>query len=230
MLRQAINPGHFLASISLLATILTLAACGNVTGPSAVGLGGADENPTVTELRKAGPLPEKTMGNPNAPVTVIEYASLGCPLCAQFHKAAFKPFKANYIDTGKVYFIYREFPIGASPAAAANAARCVPDDQYFRINDKFMARRGQWNARNPDPDLIYAIVQDTGISRAAFDTCMANHEIQEGTKWVKLRGRELGVKGTPTFFINDDKIRGALTYDEMRQIIDKHLSSAANPA
>jgi protein-disulfide isomerase len=209
-----------------------LAGCGNeITGTVTAGIaGGGNGAPTIAELEKAGPLPERSMGRADAPVTMIEYASLGCPLCAHFHKTVFGKFKANYIDTGKVRFIYREFPIGASPAAAAQAARCVPDNAYFSINDKFMARRGQWNARNPDPDLLYRVVQDTGLSRAAFDSCMANQEIRDGINWVKLRGRELGVKGTPTFFFNGQQVRGALSYDEIRQIIDKHLASAAKPA
>lgn len=204
---------------------------GPVTGTIAAGIGaGGEVAPTQEELAEAGPLEERTLGRPGAPVTVIEYASLGCPICADFHKTVFPRFKAAFIDTGKVRYIYREFPIGASPAAAAQAVRCADPKHYFSLNDQFMARRGQWNARNPDNDLLYKIVKDTGLSRAAFDSCMANQEIQEGVNWVKLRGRKLGVKGTPTFFINNDKIRGVLTYDEMKTIVDKHLAGAANPA
>ncbi len=209
--------------------MLALGGCGaDLPGTVAAGLAGGTAS--AADLAVTGTLPEKTMGRADAPVTIIEYASLGCPICASFHKSVLPKIKSAYIDTGKVRFIFREFPIGASPAAAAHAARCVEDRHFFNVNDRFMARSGQWNARNPDNDLLYAVVQDTGISRAAFDSCMANQEIRDGVNWVKLRGRELGVKGTPTFFINDDKIRGALSYDGMRQIIEKHLGSAANPA
>jgi protein-disulfide isomerase len=214
----------------VIAVLSTLAGCGGpVTDTVAVGLvAGEEAEPTKEELAETGPLPEYSV-NLGAPVTVIEYASLGCPICVQFHSDVFPRFKADYIDTGKVHYIFREFPIGASPAAAAHAVRCADKKHYFSLNEKFMARRGQWNARNPDNDLLYKIVKDTGLSRAAFDSCMAKQEIQEGVNWVKLRGRKLGVKGTPTFFINDDKIRGVLTYEEMKTIIDKHLASAANP-
>ncbi len=160
------------------------------------------------ELAKAGPLGDRTLGKSGAPVTVIEYASLGCPICAVFHQKVFPQVKKAYIDTGKVLYIYREFPIGPSPAAAAEAARCVPEKHYFRINDKFMATKGQWNGRQPDRDLLYKIVQDTGVKRAEFDSCMANQNIKDGIVWVKQRGREFGVQGTPTFFINGQHVRG----------------------
>jgi protein-disulfide isomerase len=186
--------------------------------------------PDLAELKKAGPLPEKTLGKPNAPVTIIEYASLGCPLCSAFHKKVFPKFKAAYIDTGKVYYIYREFPIGASSAAAAQAARCVPEKHYFRVSHKFMANRDQWNGRQPDPDHLYKIVQDTGLSRAAFDSCMANQKISEGIDWVKQQGRKFSVKGTPTFFVDSQQIRGAMSFEEMQRIIEEHLNSAAKPA
>jgi protein-disulfide isomerase len=213
-----------------VAAALSGCASGLPEGLGAASGAGTKVEANTTELAKAGPLGEKTMGQPGAPVTVIEYASLGCPICGAFHQKVFPQFKKAYIDTGKVYFIYREFPIGPSPAAAAQAARCVSDKQYFRVNDKFMANKGQWNGRQPDPNLLYKIVQDTGFKRSEFDSCMANQNIKDGIVWVKQRGRELGVQGTPTFFIGGQHVRGVLNYDEMRKVIDEHLQTAAKPA
>jgi protein-disulfide isomerase len=190
----------------------------------------SNQTRNIAELKSPGPLPEKSLGKPDAPVTMIEYASLGCPICGVFHKSTFPQFKKAYIDSGKVYYIYREFPIGKSPAAAAHAARCVADKSYFHVNDKFMANKSQWNGRDPNPDLLYKIVQETGITRAAFDTCMANQKIDEGITWVKQRGREFGVKGTPTFFINGQQVRGGMNYEELRKVIEQHLQGAAKPA
>ena len=214
---------------------LAAAVSGCAGGLSSDGLAAssaAESKPKLTpaELAKAGPLGDKTLGQPGAPVTVIEYASLGCPICGVFHQKVFPQFKKAYIDTGKVFYIYREFPIGPSPAAAAEAARCVPEKHYFRVNDKFMATKGQWNAREPSRDLLYKIVQDTGVKRSEFDSCMANQNIKDGIVWVKQRGREFGVQGTPTFFIGGQQVRGVLSYDEMRKLIDQHLQSAAKPA
>lgn len=185
---------------------------------------------TQPDLVQAGPLPEKTMGRPGAPVTVVEYASLGCPICRVFHSKAFPRLKADYIDKGKVFYIYREFPIGASAAAAASVARCVPEKDFFRANERLMANQGQWAARDVRPDALYKLVQDTGLSRAAFDTCLANQNISNGIVWVKQQGRRLGVQGTPTFFINGQKVRGVQSYEEMQKLIEPHLKSAAKPA
>jgi protein-disulfide isomerase len=213
------------------ALVLTLAACsGGVTEGLTTGTISAASAGASGELEASGPLEEKVLGRADAPITVIEYASLGCPICAVFHQKVFPKFKADYIDSGKVRFIYREFPIGKSSGAAAQAARCAPDSQYFTMNDRFMATRGRWNAREPSNDLLYKIVQETGLTRAAFDSCMANQKISEGIDWVKQRGRKLGVKGTPTFFINGQHVRGYLSYDELRQHLDKQLKLAASPA
>jgi protein-disulfide isomerase len=181
-------------------------------------------------LAEPGPMGERVMGKANAPVIVIEYASLGCVLCRAFHKATFPQFKKTYIDTGKVRYSYREFPIGKSSAAAAVALRCVPEKHYFRLADKFMSNPGPWNSREVNADAIYKVVQETGLKRAEFDTCLTNQKISDGVTWTKQRGRELGVRGTPTFFINGQKVRGALSFEEMRKLIEQHLHGAANPA
>ncbi len=222
----------FLRPVLVVSLLAGLAGCAGglpegVDFTSSTKTGGA---PDAAQLAKPGPLEEKTLGTATAPVTIIEYASLGCPICAAYHAQVFPQIKKNFIDTGKVYFIYREFPIGNSPAAAAQAARCVPEKRYFAVNDKFLANRGRWNGRDPNPDLLYKIVQDTGISRAAFDSCMANQKTKDGIVEVKQRGRELGVKGTPTFFINGQHVQGFTSYDEMRKLIEQHLISAAKPA
>jgi protein-disulfide isomerase len=213
-----------------VAAALTGCASGLPEGVTGASPAEAKVKANPAELAKAGPLGDKTLGQAGAPVTVIEYASLGCPICGAFHQKVFPAFKKAYIDTGKVYYIYREFPIGPSPAAAAQAARCVADKHYFRINDKFMANKGQWNGRTPDPELLYKIVQDTGLKRSEFDSCMANQNIKDGIVWVKQRGRDLGVQGTPTFYIDGEHVRGVLTFDEMRKLIDQHLQGAAKPA
>jgi protein-disulfide isomerase len=214
----------------VLAASLALGGCaGGVTediSTSSLATGAAN----VAELKKPGPMKEMSLGNPAAPTTVIEYASLGCPICSAFHTRVFPKFKAAYIDTGKVHYIYREFPIGPSPEAAAHAVRCVPEALYFKTNEKFMATRGQWNARTPDNELLYKIVQDTGLTRAAFDSCMANQKIKDDIKLVRQRGRELGVKGTPTFFINGQQIRGFLSYEDLQKLLEEHIKLAAKPA
>jgi protein-disulfide isomerase len=215
----------------ILAIVATLGGCAGGVTESISTTALAPGSVNAAELRKAGAgaLKEMALGNPNAPTTMIEYASLGCPICAAWHAKVFTKFKSAYIDTGKVYYIYREFPIGPSPEAAAHAARCVPEALYFKTNEKFMATRGQWNGRTPDNALLYKIVQDTGLTRAAFDSCMANQNIKDEIKLVRQRGREFGVKGTPTFFINGQHVRGFLSFEELQKLIDEQIKLAAKP-
>lgn len=215
-------------AMGALLAALILSAC---AGAAITDLDGkADAETGRAALAQAGPLGEKTLGRADAPVTVIEYASLGCPICRVFHEKVFPRFQKAYIDTGKVRFIYREFPIGKSSTAAAVAARCVADKHYFAVNEALLANQGRWNSREPNHDALYKFVQDKGLSRAEFDSCIANQKTNDGIVWVKQRGRELGVKGTPTFFVNGEKVRGVLSFEEMQQLIEKHLQGAAKPA
>lgn len=178
------------------------------------------------ELAEPGPLGDTVLGKPGAPVTIIEYASLACPICRVFHAQALPKLKKAYIDTGKVTYIYREFPIGKSAQAAAAVSRCAPPKDYFRISERMLANLNKWAAKEIQADALYKLVQDTGVTRDAFDSCLANQSINDGIVWVKQRGRKLGVQGTPTFFINGQKLRGALSFEEMQTLIEPHLASA----
>ncbi len=232
--RSASRLGASLAAalISLLA-----AGCGNLSGLNSgeavnsepeTQLHSADAKPLpkLEDLMQPGPLGEKAMGKPGAPVTVIQYASLTCPVCANFQRNTFPRFKKAYIDTGKVYFIWREFPIGHSSGAAALAVRCAPEKQYFKLNERFLLRQPEWVAQEVKTDAIYNLVKDTGVKREQFDSCLTNQTINDGLVWVKERGRQFGVNGTPTFFINgQQRIRGGLSFEEMQKIIDPLLSA-----
>lgn len=184
----------------------------------------ADGSPNPTELAKEGPLGDKVLGNPSAPVTIIEYASLTCPFCHKFHVTTYPRIKKELIDTGKVRYVIREFPIGRSAAAAAVITRCAPKKDYFTLYDKFLTQQRKWTSQEVRPDAIYKIASQTGMSRQTFDACMANQEVNEGLVWIKKRAREFGVSGTPTFFINGKKERGALTYDQIKAMIGSQTS------
>lgn len=199
----------------------SLVGCAGGGGrPSAqVALLNSDGTPNLAELMKPGPLGEKALGSPSAPATIIEYASLTCPYCYKFHLTTFQRVKKELIDTGKVRFIVREFPIGRSAGTAAIITRCAPEKDYFVLFDKFLRQRTSWTSQNVRPDAIYKVAAQTGMSRATFDACLANKEIEEGLRAVKQRGREFGVAGTPTFFINGKKATGVLTFDQITAMI-----------
>jgi protein-disulfide isomerase len=177
---------------------------------------------TVEELMQPGPLKEMTLGRPDAKVTVIEYFSLTCPVCHAFHKSTWAAFIRQYVDSGKVYYIAREFPIGHSSGNASIALRCN-EDNYFATMNRLIAEQSRWVSLEVRLDAIYAVAAATGLKRDKFDACLADKTLIANINTVKERGRELGVIGTPTFFINGRQMRGALTIAELAAAIDPLL-------
>lgn len=190
-----------------------------------------DSGPTAAQssnddLLVAGPLGERTLGDPSAPVTVVEYASMTCSHCATFHNETFKPFFEKYIETGKVHFVFREYPLDALATSAFVLARCVPDDRYFAFVDLLFRQQRVWAfSENPAVELL-RIARQAGFTQESFNTCLTNQKILDGVNWVKNRGsEEFGVRSTPTFFINGEKPSsgGALNLEQLAQEIDPLL-------
>jgi len=152
---------------------------------------------------------------------VIEYVSLTCPHCANFQKHLFARMKKEFIDTGKVRYIVREFPIGHTAGAAAIVNRCAAEDKYFFLLNQFLTRQSEWVSQEVRPDAIYSVAKSSGMSRETFDKCLSNQTIIDGLTEVKQRGRQFGVIGTPTFFINGRKAHGEVTYDEIKALIEQ---------
>jgi protein-disulfide isomerase len=178
------------------------------------------KNPTLADVMKTGPLPEMALGRADAPVTIIKYASLTCPYCRQFQLSTFPQLKREYIDTGKVRFIIREFPIGFQSGAATIALRCAPPEAYFRLYEKFLARQAAWVSQEVRRDAVFKIAAEVGITRAQFDACYQNQGMIEALKWVKEHGRTLGVIGTPNFFVNGKLVKSVLGMNEIREMVD----------
>lgn len=178
---------------------------------------------TVAELMVPGPLKEMTLGQPGAKVTVIEYFSLTCPVCHAFHQNTWPSFKQAYIDSGKVFFIAREFPIGRSSGNATLALRC-DESNYFKLLNLYLAKQRRWVSQDVRLDAIHRIAEPYGLTRSKFDSCLANQVLIDGIKEVKQRGRDLGVIGTPTFFINGKQLRGAMTMARLSAEIDPLLA------
>jgi protein-disulfide isomerase len=207
----------------LIAVALALSGCGGgvgVSGPATTADKALDVPPQA-DLMAEGPLGERMLGKPNAPVTVIEYVSLTCPHCANFQKNLFARVKKDFIDTGKVRFIVREFPIGHTSGTAAIINRCAPEDKYFFLLNQFLTRQPEWVSQEVRPDAIYAVAKSSGMTREAFDKCLSNQTIIAGLTEVKQRGRQFGVIGTPTFFINGRKAQGEVTFDEIKSMIEQ---------
>ena len=181
------------------------------------------QNPPLAELMKAGPLGEMSLGNENAPVTIIEYASMTCPHCAAFHKTTYPELKKKYIDTGKVRFIFREFPLDQLAAAAFMLARCGGKDRYFPLIETMFEQQNDWVVQRPLAPLM-AISKQAGISEQAFNECLKNQQVLDGIEEVRQRASEkLNVQSTPTFFINGKLFRGAVTMADLDKEIATYL-------
>lgn len=204
---------------TLRTTALTTAL---VAGSSVLPLTGAAFAQTVDipKLMEQGSLPDKIVGEDSAPVTIIEYASMTCPHCATFHTDVYPQLKEKYVDTGKVRFVFREFPLDRLAAAASMLARCVEDDKFFPFIDVLFREQGNWVSRDPiDP--LKKLSKQAGLSEEAFDKCLANQELLDGVVWIKDRAtEEFEVRSTPTFFVNGQLVRGGQSIDEFEEIID----------
>ncbi|WP_425419091.1 DsbA family protein [Oricola indica] len=178
----------------------------------------------MDKLLEPGPLEEQVEGAEDAPITVVEYASMTCSHCAHFHKETFPAIKENYIDTGKVRFILREFPFDPRAAAAFMLARCAPEGKYFAMVDVLFKQQQSWafveNARPP----LENIAKLAGFTQESFQTCLTNQKLLDDINSIRERASaEFGVNATPTFFINGKKYSGALTVDQMSAIFDDLL-------
>ena len=168
---------------------------------------------------------DMAIGAENAPVTVIEYASMTCPHCAKFHEETFKDFKTKYIDTGKVRMIFREFPFDQFALQASMLARCSGEDRYFGMIDIIFRQQDKW-ARSPNPTVeLQKIGRLGGISKAKFEQCVGDEELMNQILQTRLKGHEQhGVESTPTFLVNGDKYTGAMKLSEWDGILAKYLN------
>ena len=178
------------------------------------------QNPSLAEVMRPGPLPEFSIGREDAPVTIIKYASLTCPFCKRFQAEVYPVLKRDYIDTGKVRFMIREFPIGKTSGMATIALRCAPMARYLDLYGRYLNQQAQWVSQEVRIEPILKVAQGVGLTAEQFDSCRQNQGMIAALNQVKDRGRELGVIGTPNFFINGRLVKKALGLKELREVID----------
>jgi protein-disulfide isomerase len=198
------------------------------------------QNATPADLLKPGPLGDMVLGDDKAPVTIIEYASMTCPHCAAFHAQTFPELKKRLIDTGKVRFIMREFPLDPLAQAAFMLARCstqemkpsepgsaaakVAAQRYHAMVETLFAKQREWAVRAPLPPLL-AIAKQAGFTEESFNACLRNQTLLEAVKESGERGSKFGVNSTPTFFINGKKFSGTISIDEIEKEVAPFLKS-----
>jgi protein-disulfide isomerase len=182
----------------------------------------------AAELARPAPLGDIVLGSANAPVTIIEYASLSCGHCAAFHTGIYPTIKTEYIDTGKLRFIFREYPLDLQAAAASMVARCIGKDDPQKYHDaagKLFATQDQWVQRDTAAQLR-RIANESGLDETAFNVCLSNQAMVDGLKLgMEHAHTKLKVDSTPTFFVNGTQLKGAWSIDEFRKLIEAKLKS-----
>lgn len=195
------------------------------------GFGGApDSGPgegaqTSAALMAPGPLPDMALGSENAPVTIIEYASLTCSHCKNFELKTFPELKKRYIDTGKVRFIFREFALNDVDLLAIVLARCTSKDNYFPFVDTLFEKQEQWAVNNPVPPLL-AIAKQAGFTDESFKQCASNQQAVESVITQREQAAsKFGITSTPTFFINGELHSGDMSIEDMEKLIQPYLKA-----
>jgi len=167
---------------------------------------------------------EMALGSAEAPVTIIEYASMTCPHCATFHRETYKGLKQKYVDTGKVRFIFREFPLDGLALRAAMLARCSGEDRFFPMLDVLFSQQRSWS-RAESPMLALAkIARLGGVSQERFDACMADDSLANLVLQNRMVGeQEHKVASTPSFIVNGDLYAGHHSLEQFDEILGKYL-------
>jgi protein-disulfide isomerase len=200
--------------------LLGLAACGDDAVNSGA-TGAAGNNPAMAY---ENPLGDITLGDPDAPVVLVEYASYTCGHCAAFHNQNLAPLKENYIDTGKVFYVFREYPLDPVATAASMLTRCVAPEKHLEFSDVLFKRQPQWAFVQDPRGALEGIARQGGISKAQFEACLTDEEVLAGLRDMQQYAAEtLEVQATPTLFINDEKVGGNLPWPALEEIITNQL-------
>jgi len=199
------------------AAVLALGALGPLGGPAFA------QTISGLELMAKGALDDIAMGSETAPVTIIEYASMTCPHCAHFHETTYPELKKRYIDTGKVRFIFREFPLDPLAAGASMLARCADKEKFYPLIETLFQQQTKWAVEKPIPQLM-AIAKQTGMSEQTFNACLSDQKMLDAMQAEQKRATDkFGVNSTPTLFVNGKKVVGGVSIEDMAKAIDALL-------
>jgi protein-disulfide isomerase len=182
----------------------------------------------AADVAKPVSLPDMALGPKDAAVTITEYASMTCPHCAAFTEKVFPKIKSEYIDTGKIRFVFREFPLDIKAAAGSMLARCIAKDdapKYFAVIDLLFKQQSDWVMKNTTETLI-RIGKQAGLTQAQVEDCLKDQALLDKIAAdQKFASEVLKVDSTPTFFINGEKVKGEQTFEEFSKRINAMLKS-----
>lgn len=180
------------------------------------------EGVDLAELLKPPALGDMSLGPDDAKVSVVEYASATCPHCARFHTEVWGTLKKEYVDSNKIRFIFREYPLNDAALAAFMIARSAPKESYFPLIDVFFETLQVWAAGNWG-DGLFNIAKQAGFSREKFDAVLKDEKLARAILAIRDDGERFGVNGTPTFFINGEILNGENSIEKFREKIDPLL-------
>ena len=176
------------------------------------------------QLMAPGPLPDIVQGAVTAPITIVEYASMTCPHCAAFHEGPWKDLKSKYVDTGKVKFILREFPLDPLATAGFMLARCAGPDKRNAVIDLLYAQQKTWAFVDKPIQPLLDLVKGLGFTQTDFETCLKNQELYDQVNSSRDQAADkFGVDATPTFFINGRKQTGEMSIADLDAALEPLL-------
>jgi protein-disulfide isomerase len=204
------------APILSLFGLVALLACASALPREAMA-----QNPPAALVSKPVSLPDMAVGTAKAPVTIVEYASMTCPHCAAFEQNVFPMLKSKYIDTGKVRFVFREFPLDIKAAAASMLTRCIAGDdagKFFATIDLLFKQQDQLMEQTKDT--LKLIGKQAGMDEGAVETCEKDQVLLDKLKADQTFAFEtLKVDATPTLFVNGERLRGSMSFEELEERI-----------
>ena len=163
---------------------------------------------------------DRVLGRAEAPITIIEYASLTCPHCAHFEVDVLPKLKQKWIDTGKAKLVLRDFPLDEPALRAAMVARCAPPDKFYPLVDTFFSQQEQWVTARDYRAALEKLAKLGGIGDKQFKTCTEDKKLEDQVAQSRLTAaQQLGVNSTPSFFINGQKFEGAPTFEAFDQLL-----------
>jgi protein-disulfide isomerase len=184
---------------------------------------------SAADVAKPVSLPDMAIGPADAKVTITEFASMTCPHCAAFNAETFPKIKSDYIDTGKVRYIFREFPLDIKAAAGSMLARCIAKDdagKYFAVVDLLFRQQNDWVVKNTTETLT-RIGKQAGLSAPEVEACLKDQSLLDKIAAdQKYASEVLKVDSTPTFFVNGERIKGETSIDEFKKKIDPLLKGS----
>jgi protein-disulfide isomerase len=183
---------------------------------------------SASDIRKPVSLPDMALGPADAGVSITEFAAATCPHCAAFNREVLPKIKSEYIDTGKVRYIFREFPLDIKAAAGSMLARCIAKDdagKYYAVVDLLFRQQNDWVVKNTT-DTLTRIGKQAGLSQQAVESCLKDQALMDKVSAdQKYAAEVLKVDSTPTFFINGEKIKGETSFEEFDKKIKSFLKS-----